>query len=146
MIVLDTSIIIDSLMPHLGNRHNRALQLLNLLSEKSILVYEPKILLIELACVLSRYRGVGEVRNIVNSLSSQFNLLTEDTLFEEAFKIALNTHCRAVDAYFISAAAITDSTLVSNDKVMVLNAKSCNVAAYYFIEDFDGVFRVLEKI
>lgn len=54
---------------------------------------------------------------------------------ELAFLISLKTGCRAIDSYFIATAKMTDSTLVSNDKVMVKNAKKVGINAYYLLSN-----------
>ena len=65
-------------------------------------------------------------------------VLSEDDVFELAISIAFDTHCRAVDAYFIATAE-----LITNDRIMANNAKKYNVEAYYLVKDFD---RVIERL
>ena len=60
-----------------------------------------------------------------------------------AFQVALDTGCRAIDAYFIATAKLTNSILVTNDRIMVNNAKKANIEAYYLIEEFD---KILERV
>ena len=62
---------------------------------------------------------------------------------DSAFQVALDTGCRDIDAYFIATAKLTDSILVTNDKLMAKNAKKAKIEAYYLIEEFD---KVLERI
>ena len=40
-----------------------------------------------------------------------------------AFNVALDTDCRTIDSYFIALQELTNSFLVSNDKIQVNNAK-----------------------
>ena len=70
-------------------------------------------------------------------------VLSEDDIFELAISIAFDTHCRAVDAYFIATAKLTNSILITNDRIMANNAKKYNVEAYYLVKDFD---RVIERL
>jgi len=62
-----------------------------------------------------------------------------------AFEVAIKTSSRAADAYFIATAKLTDSILVTNDKIMVKNAKRAGVKAYYLIEEFNEVVKVIKK-
>ena len=58
----------------------------------------------------------------------------------------MKTHCRAVDSYFIATAKITNSILITNDKVMANNAKEYGIEAYYLTEEFDKALERLEKL
>ncbi|RLI13703.1 PIN domain-containing protein [Candidatus Bathyarchaeota archaeon] len=146
MIVLDTSVFIDALVPRSGKRHAHALSLMKIISERELAVYGPKILLVELACVLSRYRGPEDVRKVLESLSETINLIGEDALFDVALKIGMDTHCRAVDAYFIAVAKMTGSILVSNDRVMVINARKTGLEAYYLLEEHGSTIRRIKSL
>ena len=146
MIVLDTSVLVDALLPRLERRHEAALSLIQILSEKEALIYGPRILLVELACVLSRYKGAQLVQEMVSSIAGTINLIDEAVIFEEALSIAMRIHPRAVDAYFIAAAKLTNSTLISNDRVMVENARKEGVDAYFFIEEVDVVLNKVRQL
>ena len=63
---------------------------------------------------------------------------------ELAFLISLKTGCRAIDSYFIATAKITDSTLVSNNKIMVKNAKKFGINAYYLLEQQEDILKLIE--
>jgi len=56
MIVLDTSIFIDAIIPFDEMRHIRASHLLDIISERGLDIYEPCLLEIELSGVLARYK------------------------------------------------------------------------------------------
>jgi len=58
----------------------------------------------------------------------------------------MKTHCRAVDSYFIVTSKITNSILITNDKVMANNAKEYEIEAYYLTEEFDKTLERLEKL
>jgi hypothetical protein len=62
---------------------------------------------------------------------------------ELAFQVSLNTGCRAIDSYFIATAKLTDSILITNDKIMSNNAKNYGIECYYLIEEFK---KVIEKV
>lgn len=61
-----------------------------------------------------------------------------------AFWMALKTGSRAIDSYFIATAEMTDSILVSNDRVMVNNARKAGVNAYYLLEQSKGLSKALK--
>jgi len=71
---------------------------------------------------------VEDLLNIVEFV----NVLSEDDLFEIALAVAFEARCRAVDSYFIATAKVTNSILITNDRIMADNAKS------YLIEEFDS--------
>ncbi|MBC7115408.1 MAG: PIN domain-containing protein [Archaeoglobi archaeon] len=75
-----------------------------------------------------------------------FNLIREDEIFEEIIKICRNTGCRAIDAYFIATARLTNSVLVTNDGIMAENAKKAGIEAYYLIEEFEELKQSYLKI
>ncbi|WP_290900431.1 type II toxin-antitoxin system VapC family toxin [Ferroglobus sp.] len=141
MIVLDTSVIVDSLLPKLGERYKKANELLKKVKDQR--VYAPKILKVELATILGRKKSTNLVRKFVDDLTSEINLISEVDLFDTAYEIAFLVKGRAVDIYFIATAKITNSILITNDKVMARNAKKVNIEAYYLIEEFD---KAVDKI
>ena len=144
MIVLDTSVIIDSLLPKLGERYKKAEEVLKIV--KNFQIYAPKILKIELASVLGRKKNVNLVRKFVEDLASEINLISEEELFNIAYKIAFVVKGRAADAYFIATAKLTNSILITNDKIMANNAKKAGVEGYYLIEEFDKVVERVKRI
>jgi len=74
------------------------------------------------------------------------NVVLENEIFEEALDIAFETHCRAIDSYFIATTKLANSILISNDRIMVNNAKKYGIKAYYLIEEVDKVLRELREI
>ena len=57
----------------------------------------------------------------------------------------MKTGSRAADAYFIATAKLTNSILITNDRVMAKNAKKAGIETYYLIEEFDeAVSRISE--
>jgi len=80
MIVLDASVIIDSLLPKMGDRYKKSCELLEIISKSGIAVHAPRILKIELASVLSRKKDVKIVRRFVDELISEIELISEEKL------------------------------------------------------------------
>ncbi|MGB2842611.1 MAG: type II toxin-antitoxin system VapC family toxin [Halobacteriota archaeon] len=146
MIVLDASVIIDSLLPKMGDRYKEASELLGTISKSRIAVHAPMILKIELASVLSRKKNAKIVRRFVEELISEIELISEERLIEMAYNLAFVVKGRAVDLYYITASKLTGSILITNDKIMADNAKKCGVEAYYFIEEFEKVLKRIEEM
>ncbi len=144
MIVLDTSVIVDSLLPRLGERYKKANELLKKVKDQR--VYAPKILKVELATILGRKKSTNLVRKFVDDLTSEINLISEGDLFDTAYEIAFLVKGRAVDIYFIATAKMTNSILITNDRVMANNAKKAEVEAYYLIEEFNKAINRIREL
>jgi len=143
MIVVDTSVIVDSLLPIKG-RHEKANEILKEIGD--LRIYVPKILKVELATILSRKKDVKLVKNLVEDLISEIHLIPEEQLFDTAYEIAFSVKGRAVDIYFIATAKLTHSILITNDKVMAKNAKKAGVEVYYLIEEFDKAINRIKEL
>jgi len=143
MIVIDTSVLVDYIFEEDVTRNNIAKETLKLV--KGLRVFAPRILLIEFMAVARRL-GMTISKLDVVRLTADFVLLSEDKIFDEAFKIAECVHPRAADAYFIATAKLTNSILITNDRVMARNAKKAGIEAYYLIEDFDKAVKRLKEI
>ena len=146
MIVLDTSVFVDSIIPFNHERHRKSITLLEVVSKKELEVFEPKLIVIELSAVLARYKPRNVVMNHVNEIMRHVNIVGYEELHEIALDIALSTGCRAVDALFIGCAKETNSILVSSDKVQVLNARKAHIETYYLIEEYNDLLAKLQKI
>ena len=145
MIVLDTSIFIDAIIPFNMERHSIASKLLSIVSEQGLNIYEPQILTIELSGVLVRYKPRDIVEKHINEILRYINIIDYDELHGTAYEIALTTGCRAIDSFFIACAKKTESILVSNDKTQVRNTKKANIKAYHLIEDHKDILKELHK-
>jgi len=84
-----------------------------------------------------------KTRELLKDVKSKVIIVGETALRNIAIDVAMKTHCRAIDSYFIATAKLTNSILVTNDKVMAKNAKKAGIEAYYLIEEFD---KALERI
>lgn len=140
MIVIDTSVWLDLF---LENQHRRSLaeNLIRLVEEKELQIYEPEVFKVELAGVLARKFKKEDVLNFIEELLSKIRLVENPN--EVAFSVSLQTGCRAIDAYFIATAKITGSLLVSNDKMMIKNAKKFGIDAHYLLEQYNDIFKRL---
>ncbi|MCD6428650.1 MAG: type II toxin-antitoxin system VapC family toxin, partial [Desulfurococcales archaeon] len=114
------------------------------ISKLEVVVYEPFLFEVELKGILIRYMSRGRVREIVAGVLEYVNIINEDVLHDLAATVALETGCRAVDAYYIATAARERSVLITNDRVMKLNAEKAGVEAYYLIEEWRKIHEKLK--
>ncbi len=143
MIVIDTSVFIDYVFEEDATRKGMAKEILKLV--KGLKVFAPRILLIEFVAVARRL-GLAISKLDVIRLTADFVLLSEDVIFDEALKIAETVHPRATDAYFIATAKLTNSILITNDRIMANNAKKYGIGAYYLIEEFDKAVNRIKEL
>ncbi len=142
-LTIDTSVLIDFFTKKYVERSEKSKEFLK--ASKGKAVYCPKIILAEILGVLVRY-NIRLADLGYNFVLRNFNLVEERSIFDEVLKICKNTGCRAVDSYFIATAKLTNSILVTNDRIMANNAKKAEVEAYYLIEDFDRVIMRIKEI
>ena len=107
--------------------------------------YAPRLMLVEVAAVLSRRLDRRDVETAVAVIEPLVTLLPEDTLYDTALGVALETGSRAADAYYIAAAIVTDSKLLTNDRVQALNARRAGIEAYYLLESLEEARRALKS-
>ncbi len=84
-------------------------------------ICEPKVFKVELAGTLVRRFKKEGVLKFLDEVLTEVTLIPNPE--ELAFQVSLNTGCRAIDAYFIAMARLTNSVLITNDNIMVNNAK-----------------------
>ena len=142
MTVIDTSVFIDAMFerdPARGAVARRFLQ-----SIEGLTVYVPRVALVELISVAKR-KKLDVTRKDILDFAEDIDILSEDVIFDEALAVAENIHPRAIDAYFIATAKVTDSILIANDKTMVRNARD-SITAYNLLEEEESVILALSKI
>ncbi|MCD6523925.1 MAG: type II toxin-antitoxin system VapC family toxin [Thermococcus sp.] len=140
MIVLDASLIIDSLLPKLGERHRLAKEILREISDRGIEVLMPKIAKIELLSVFSRKIGNRAIE-VVTSIGEGVTFVGE--FYQVAEAVAPKVRGKAVDLYYTALAFKNSAILLSCDKLQVENARLAGVEAYYVPDDFE---KALERI
>jgi len=139
-LVIDASVLVDIFAPREEARRKLAVELLRLARGKP--KYAPNMLLVELAGVISRY-DADLARLAIDYARRITVLLDEAEVLASCLDIALKTGCRAADAYYIATAKLTNSTLISNDRTQVGNAKKAGIKAYYLVEEHNTVFKEL---
>ena len=140
MVVVDTSVWLDLFLED-SERKKVAEDLMKAIETT---IYEPEVFKIELAGTLSRRFRKDDVLSFVDEVMAKVRLVGNPN--ELAFQVAVNTGCRAIDAYFIATAKVTGSILITNDKVMAKNAKKYGIEAYYLIEEFDKTLNRIKNI
>ncbi len=143
-VVVDTSVFVDSILEFDEYRTKIAEDLLETIQNESLEIVNPVLFRVELAGVLSRKLPENRVKLIVEDILEDVKLIPNPD--DLAFEVAIKTGSRAADAYFIATAKLTNSILVTNDRIMVKNAKKAGIDAYYLIEEFDKAVERLKKI
>jgi len=146
MIVLDTSVFVDAIIPFHHERHQKSINILGAISGRDLEVFEPRLLIVELSAVLVRYKPRDAVINHVNEITRYVNIVDYEKLHETALDIALRTGCRAVDAFFIGCAKETGSIIVSADRLQVSSARKAGVEAYYLPEEYDELIIRIQNL
>jgi len=142
MIVVDTSVWVDLFIAKNSKRSNLAEKAFEFIEKMEIEIYAPKLFVVEFISTMKRL--VGDL--IPTGIFEKINLLDEAAIFETAKDIAMKVHPRAADAYFIAAAKLTNSILITNDRIMAKNARKAGIEVYYLIEDFDETLKRLKEI
>lgn len=144
-VTLDTSVLADLFLPVEEGRKVKAKGAIEIVEGREILIYNPKIFIIEFLSILRRFLSKEMVENALQ-VTRNINFFEESEIFEIAKELSLEVHPRAIDAYFIATAKLTDSILISNDKTMVNNSRETGIEAYYLIEEHDKVVGRLREI
>ena len=137
--IVDTSIFADFIFEFDENRTSAAEKIL---SEIKGRILNPKVFKVEMACILSRRFHSEIAEKIISEILEDVALIENPD--ELAYEIALKTGCRAIDAYFIATAKLTNSILITSDRIMAENAKKAGVEAYYLLEEFEEVRKRLQ--
>ena len=96
-------------------------------SIEGLTVFLPRVALVELISVAKRKKLDVTRKDILDFAEDRENI-----------------HPRAIDAYFIATAKLTDSILIANDKTTVRNARD-SITAYNLLEEEESVILALSK-
>lgn len=146
MIVVDTSVFIDLIFEYNLERTQKAESLFRLLEEKSLSIVEPEIFRIELVGQIARRANLATTLAITEDLFKELNFISTAKLFDEALSIAFKTGSRAIDSFYIAAAGLENSILISNDKYQVESARRYGIKVHSLLQDFDDLLRRLDEI
>jgi len=133
-VVVDTSVFVDTVFEYDESRTKMAEDMLEIIQNASLEIVNPVLFKVEVAGVLSRRLPKDQVDLIVKDILEDVRLISNPD--DLAFEIAIKTGSRAADAYFIATAKLTNSILITNDKIMADSAKKYGIKAYYLIEEF----------
>jgi len=143
VIVIDASVLIDALFSRNPERFVKAVNLLKYV--EGVPLYAPKVIEVELIAVARRF-GYKTEREKLLQLTRKFNLLREKEIFNLALYVADRIHPRAIDAYYIATAVLTNSIIIANDKTLVNNSKRAGIEAFYLIEEYNPAIRRIEEL
>jgi len=113
---------------------------------QSLNIILPEIFKVELIGQLVRRIEKKEALKIYNEIIEKIGIIPIEKLRELAFSVASDTGSRAIDSYFIATAKLTNSILITNDRIMDNNAKKAGIEAYYLIEEFKKVTKKIEEL
>ena len=122
-LTVDTSVLIDFFTKRYAERFDISKEFLK--NARSKPVYCPRLILAE---IIVKLADLG-----YNFVIENFNLIKEDEIFDSVLKICRNTGSRTIDAYFIAAAKLTNSILITNYRIMAKNARKAGIEVYYLI-------------
>ncbi|MCD6301697.1 MAG: type II toxin-antitoxin system VapC family toxin [Staphylothermus sp.] len=143
MIVIDASVLIDALFSRNPERFVKAVNLLK--HVEGMPLYAPRVIEVELIAVARRL-GYKTEREKLLQLTRKFNLLREEEIFNLALYVADRIHPRAIDAYYIATAILTNSIIIANDRTLVNNSKQAGIEAFYLIEEYNTVINKVKEL
>ncbi len=135
-IVVDASLVIDLYAAPNESRASIAEEVTRLIMQGVVEAYAPKLLIVEITGVLSRYLSEEELNLVLDTLPP-IKLVPEEAIYEEAIRVARKTGSRAADAYYIAVATTVNGVLLTNDRIQAQNAKKFGVEAYYLVENME---------
>lgn len=136
--VLDSSVIIKafiepnpSLSPDVYAReistHQKCIQVMQYIQESGIEICIPKICVLEVAAVISRFTDHQKSHLIAYRTFSTCTIFHEEHIFNEAWKIAEMQGCSGFDTYFIALAYSCKIPLFTDDSGMHYHAQKKKV-------------------
>ncbi len=143
MIIVDASILIDALFSRNPERYEKAVNFLKCIEGLSL--YAPRIIEVELIAVARRL-GYKAEREKLLRLTEKFNLLKEEEIFNLALYVADRIHPRAIDAYYIATAILTNSIIVANDRLLVINSRQAGIEAYNLLKEYSIVTKRVKEL
>jgi predicted nucleic acid-binding protein len=136
--VLDTSVIVKSIFKPLRSlsqeaysreqqTHEKCKALIKLMEERDVEVHVPKVCVVETAAVARRLAGRILAARASKGILKSYNVADEESLFNVAWDVALDTGCSGFDSYFIALAKREDAILFTDDSGMHQHAKEVDV-------------------
>jgi predicted nucleic acid-binding protein len=146
MIVVDASVFIDLLFEYNSERTHFAEELFTILEEKELTILEPDLFKVELSGQIARRVKKDLAPKICEEIFQELVFLKTSTIFDDALSISLETGSRAADSFYIAAARLEDSILISNDKFQIESAKRSGIEVYNLLQDKESLKKYLIEI
>ncbi len=141
-VVVDASLIVDLYAAPTEERASIAEEVVTWITRGIVEAYAPKLLIVEVIGVLSRYLSEEELDLVLDTLPP-IKLIPEEIIYEKAIQVARRTGSRAADAYYIAVALTVNGILLTNDRKQAQNARKVNVEAYYLPEEMKKVRNII---
>jgi predicted nucleic acid-binding protein len=136
--VLDTSVLVKSIFKPLRSlsaesysrelqTHEKCVALIKLIEERDVEVHVPKACIVETAAVAKRLAGRTLAARASKGILKSYNVADEETIFNVAWDVALETGCSGFDSYFIALAKKEDAILFTDDSGMHQHANEADV-------------------
>ena len=136
--VLDTSVLVKSIFKPLRSlsaesysrelqTHEKCVDLIKLIEERDVEVHVPKVCIVETAAVAKRLAGRTLAARASKGILKSYNVADEETIFNIAWDVALETGCSGFDSYFIALAKKEDAILFTDDSGMHQHANEADV-------------------
>lgn len=142
-IVVDASLILDLYAAPDEERASIAEEVTGWIMRGLVEAYAPKLLVVEVVGVLSRYLSEKDLDRVLASLPP-IRLVPEGTIYEEVLQIVRKTGSRAIDGYYIAVASVVNGVLLTNDRTQSQNARRADLRAYYLIKELEDTKRELD--
>ncbi|WP_297471162.1 type II toxin-antitoxin system VapC family toxin [Thermococcus sp.] len=145
MIVVDTSVFIDAIFEYNPSRTGIARKFFRTVQDTRNQVVEPDIFKIELIGQLVRRMEHKKAISLYELIVERVEIVDTAQLREVSFEVALKTGCRAIDSFYISVAHARDAILVSNDRFQVESALKYGIKAFYLLEEWQELNKLLKN-
>jgi predicted nucleic acid-binding protein len=136
--ILDTSVLVKSIFKPLRSlsaesysieleTHEKCKAIIKLIEERDVEVHVPKVCVVETAAVARRLAGRTLAARASKGIIKSYNIADEETIFNIAWDIALETGCSGFDSYFMALAKREDALLFTEDSGMHHHAEEAGV-------------------
>lgn len=146
MIVVDASVFIDLLFEYNSERTHSAEELFSIMEEKALTILEPDLFKVELTGQIARRVKKDLAPKICEEIFQELLFIRTSAIFDDALSISLETGSRAADSFYIAAARLEDSMLISNDRFQIESAKRSGIEVYNLLRDKECLKKLLLEI
>ena len=137
-VVLDTSVLLKSIFKPLRSlstyaysreleTHEKCRVLIKFIEERDVEVHVPKVCVVETAAVAKRLAGRVLAARASKGIIKSYIIAEEESIFDIAWDVALETGCSGFDSYFIALAQRENAILFTDDSGMHHHAEEVGV-------------------